>query len=260
MRALAVLALILTASASAQPPTQGGSLGVIEGRQVTPGGYFVNAQPGQAITRVNVWGRVARPGVYDLGPEFDLMGVLTLAGVSSECTPMEGDPELVLRLYRAGRGTPVYEATLQSFLNTSEPPAIQYGDVIEVEYETAARVAVVGAVARPGTYEVGPSFSARDAVALAGGPDYTPLRANETRETTVRIYRGDVADGIPTYQETLATFLSGPSPDLLDGDVIEIDSVTDSGWTTRDTLTAAGVATSGVIAVVQIIRFLNTSN
>lgn len=260
MRALAVLALFLAASASAQPPTQGGTLGVIEGRQVTPGGYFVNALPGQAVTRVNVWGRVVRPGVYDVGPDFDLMGVLTLAGVSSERTPLDGHPELILRLYRAGQGTPAYEAPLETFLNDPTPPAIQYGDVVELETQTAARVAVVGAVARPGTYEVGSSFSARDAVALAGGPDYTPLRANETRETTVRIFRGDVADGVPAYQETLATFLSGPSPELLDGDVIEIDSVTDSGWSTRDTLTAAGVATSGLIAVVQIIRFLNTSD
>ena len=261
MRVLAVFVLFLTASVSAQPPIQnGGILGQIEGRQATPGGYFYNALPGQPTIRVNVWGRVLRPGVYDVGPDFDLGGVLTLAGVQSERTPLDGEPVTVLRLYRAGEGTPAYEASLASFLSNPAPPPVRYGDVIEVEAEGVARVAIVGSVARPGTYEVGPTFSARDAVALAGGPDFTPLRPGESRETTVRIYRADVAGGVPAYEEQLATFLSGASPPLLDGDVIELETQVESRWTSRDTLTAVGVTVSAVIAVVQVIRLLDSGN
>ncbi|WP_420453990.1 SLBB domain-containing protein [Rubrivirga sp.] len=255
MRALAVLAVLLSASASAQPAPERGVLGLIEGRQASAGGYYFNAQPGQPTTRVHVWGRVLRPGVYDVGPDFDLGGVLTLAGVSSERDPLDGDPETVLRLYRAGETAAVYQAPLATFLSDPAPPGLRYGDVVEVEAVAARRVAVLGGVGRPGTYEVGPSFSARDALALAGGPELQPLRDNESRETTVRIYRG--ADTGPAYQEPLAAFLSGPAPALEDGDVIEVETRVRGGWTNRDTFAVAGIVTSGVIAVVQFLRLLD---
>ncbi len=257
MRPLALLAVLLSVAAFAQPAPERGVLGQIEGRQATPGGYYFNAQPGQPTTRVHVWGRVLRPGVYDVGPDFDLGGVLTLAGVSSERAPLDGDPETTIRLYRAGGSAPAYQASLATFLNDPSPPGIQYGDVVEVEAEAAARVAVLGAVARPGTYEVGPSFSARDALALAGGPELQPLRDNESRETTVRIYRGAGAGAAPAYQEALATFLAGPSPALEDGDVIEVETRVRGGWTNRDTFAVAGILTSGAIAVVQFLRLLS---
>lgn len=258
MRVLAVLLLALLAPlASAQPPEERGVLGLIEGRQATPGGYFYNAQPGQPTTRVNVWGRVLRPGVYDVGPDFDLGGVLTLAGVSSPQTLAEGDPDLVLRLYRVGETAPVYEAPVREFVRDPSPPALRYGDVIEVESEGVARVAVWGAVARPGIYEVGPSYTARDAVALAGGPALPPLQDAESRTTTVRIYRGPGASGGPAYDQPLEAFLAGPAPDLLDGDVIQIETSVDRGWTQRDTFTVLGLVTSGAIAVVQFLRLID---
>lgn len=258
MRRLAVLLLVFAASAvaSAQPPTtERGVLGLVEGREATPGGYFYNALPGQPVTRVYVWGRVLRPGVYDVGPDFDLGGVLSMAGVSSERTPLEGDPQIMLRLFRAGQTEPVYETTVDRFLADPGAPDIQYGDVIAVEAEAVARVAVIGSVLRPGTYEVGPSFSSRDALALAGGPRLDPLETGVDRTTTVLIYRAG-GGGEADYRETLQSFLTGPAPALLDGDVIEIETRLDPGWSTRDYLTAAGVVTSGVIAAVQLYRFV----
>ena len=256
MRRLAVLAVVLAASASAQPPAERGVLGVIEGREATPGGYYFNAQPGQPITRVNVWGRVLRPGVYDVGPDFDLGAVLTLAGVQSGRTPLDGDPDLVLRLFRVGQAEPVYTTTLDRFVSDADAPAIRYGDVVTVEAEGAARVAVLGAVVRPGTYEVGPSFSSVDALALAGGPQSQPrVGSNDTVLTTVRIYRD--GEGAPGYEAALASFLAGPAPPLLDGDVMEVETRVKAGWTTRDTFTVAGIVTSGIIAGVQLYRILD---
>lgn len=256
MRRLAVLVL-LTASvvASAQPTDERGVLGLVEGREATPGGYFYNALPGQPVTRVYVWGRVLRPGVYDVGPDFDLGGVLSMAGVTSERTPLEGDPELMLRLFRAGQTEPVYETTVDRFVADPAAPDIQYGDVIAVEAEGVARVAVIGSVLRPGTYEVGPTFSSRDALALAGGPRLDPLESSAERTTTVLIYRTGGGEE-PDYRETLQSFLSGPAPALQDGDVIEVETRIKDGWSRRDALTAAGVVTSGVIAAVQLYRVL----
>jgi hypothetical protein len=42
----------------------------------------------------------------------------------------------------------------------------------------------------------------------------------------------------------------------MDGDVLEVETRLDPGWSTRDYLTAAGVVTSGVIAAVQLYRFV----
>ena len=256
MRRLAVLAfLAASAVASAQPPGERGVLGLLEGREATPGGYFYNALPGQPVTRVYVWGRVLRPGVYDVGPDFDLGGVLSMAGVSSERTPLEGEPQLMLRLFRPGQTDPVYEAPVEQFVADPSAPDIRYGDVIAVEAEGVARVAVIGAVLRPGTYEVGPTFTSRDALALAGGPRLDPLEAGVERTTTVLIYRTG-GEGEPDYRGTLQSFLTGSAPALMDGDVLEVETRLDPGWSTRDYLTAAGVVTSGVIAAVQLYRFV----
>ncbi|PAP77152.1 SLBB domain-containing protein [Rubrivirga marina] len=257
MRRLAVL-VFLAASvvASAQPTDERGVLGLVEGREATPGGYFYNALPGQPVTRVYVWGRVLRPGVYDVGPDFDLGGVLSMAGVTSERTPLEGDPELMLRLFRAGQTEPVYETTVDRFVADPAAPDIEYGDVIAVEAEGVARVAVIGSVLRPGTYEVGPTFSSRDALALAGGPRLDPLESSAERTTTVRIFRTGGGEE-PDYRETLQSFLGGPAPALQDGDVIEVETRIKEGWSRRDVLTAAGVVTSGVIAAVQLYRVLS---
>jgi len=254
MRSILFALLVLTAlpSAAQEGPSQRGVFGVLEGRQASISGYYFNAQPGEAVTRVHVWGQVLRPGVYDVGPDFDLEGVLTLAGVASKQIQEEGDQDLILRLYRAGDAVPVYEATVPQFVRDAAPPDIAYGDIIELQREGVARVAVWGDVADPGIFEVGPSFSARDVLALAGGPRLLPLSPSQTRTTTVTVYRG--AGGAAAYDGTLDAFLSGGAPALENGDVIQVESALAQGWTTRDTLTVVGILTSGAFAIAQIIN------
>ena len=257
MRLLLAVLLAAVALPVGAQPTDGGVLGLIDNRQATAGGYYFNAQPGQPIRRVNVWGDVRYPGVYDVGPDFDLKGVVTLSGVTVTRDLEAGDPDTVLRLFRAGESTPVYEATVAEFVRDASLPDLRYGDVVEVRSEGVARVAVWGAVARPGIYEVGPGLTARDAVALAGGPVLQPLDDSESRTTTVQVFRGD-ATGAPAYKQTLQAFLSAPPPDLVDGDVIQIESTVSQGWTNRDTFAVLGIATSGAIAVVQFLRLIQS--
>ncbi|WP_412063072.1 SLBB domain-containing protein [Rubrivirga sp. IMCC45206] len=259
MRALLVLAALAAATlspADAQT-SDGGVLGVIEGRTATPGGYYVNAREGEPVTRVHVWGRVLRPGIYDVGPGFGLASVLTLAGVTNERAQRPGDPSLVLRVYRAGQAGPVYEATLAAFVRDAAKPALQYGDIVEVDAEGAAEVAVWGDVTVPGVFAVPPGTTAREALAMAGGPAATRLRAAETREATVRIYREGAGEGQAAFETTLEAFMSQATPLVQDGDVIEVETRVDSGWTSRDTFTVVGLVTSGAIAVVQFLRLIN---
>ena len=75
-----LVALALLAPLSLSSPARAQETGRVENRQATPGGYYVNFRPGEPTTRVSVWGAVRNPGVYEVGPEFDVETVLSLAG------------------------------------------------------------------------------------------------------------------------------------------------------------------------------------
>ena len=70
----------------------------------------------------------------------------------------------------------------------------------------------------------------------------------------VRLYRDGATEGAPAYEQSLEAFLAGEQPGLEDGDVIQIESTVDRGWTNRDTFAVLGIVTSGAIAVVQFLR------
>lgn len=250
MRTLPLLALLagLTAAADAQ------QVGRVEGRQATPGGYYVNAQPGEPTTRVYVWGRVLRPGVYEVGPGFDVPSLVALAGGPAALDRDERDLTVEVEVQR---GDALLLRT--DFAALSERATavgeLRDGDVIELSLDRDTRVAVWGDVAQPGLYAVPEGASVQTALALAGGPRGTALRNRDRRETALRYVRG--ASGETVYDGPLADL----PPDLAasavqDGDLLEVESRARQRWGTRDTLTALGVAASGVIAVTQLIRTL----
>lgn len=262
MRVFLVAALsvaFLAPSAGAQVNPNVG-FGRIDNRQLTPqSGYYINARPGEPTRRVKVWGDVLRPGVYEVGPGFEMGEVLALSGLTLRETRPPGAPELYVRLIRAseaGREV-VYDATLEAFARDEAPPRVLDGDVIEVEPRPAVRVYVWGAVRTPGVYEVGPDYGAQGILSLAGGPVTTELRNNQRRAVVVRIYKAGGGTSAPVYEQPLDVFVQDTAsvPGLEDGDVIEVESRSRDGWTTRDTLTAGGVLASGVIAIVQLLRF-----
>lgn len=255
--ALVGLGIALSLSAAAQTT---GEFGRIDNRQLTPqSGYYVNARPGEPTTRVMVWGEVLRPGVYEVGPGFEMSEVLSLAGLTLRETQVPGAPELYVRLVRpeGGARAVVYDASLEAFARGDAPiPDLQDGDVIEVDPRPVVRVYVWGAVKTPGVYEVGPDYDAQGILALAGGPLTTILRNNQSREIVVRIYKAGSRGTDPVYEQPLDAFAQGAveTPELEDGDVIEVETRDRDGWTTRDTLTAAGVTASAILAITQLLR------
>lgn len=258
-RICALLGAALFGSAAAAQPD---GFGRIDNRQLTPqSGYYINARPGEPTTRVMVWGEVLRPGVYEVGPGFEMGEVLSLAGLTLRETQVPGAPDLYVRLIRpeAGARAVVYDATLEAFARgEGGVPALQDGDVIEVDPRPVVRVYVWGAVKAPGVYEVGPDYDAQGILSLAGGPVVTPLRNNQRREVVVRIYKAGSGQTDPVYEQPLDAFVQGAAavPDLANGDVIEVETRDRDGWTTRDTLTVAGVTASGLLAITQFLRFI----
>ncbi|MEO0558681.1 MAG: SLBB domain-containing protein [Bacteroidota bacterium] len=258
-----VAALASVESASAQ------ETGRVEGRQATPGGYYVNYRPGEPTTRISVWGAVRNPGVYEVGPEFDIETVLSLAGgpirPSARSTTLARsasvtDPlDVMIRVFRGGTGEPLYEASLDDFVsNESRQPALRDGDVIEVAAQPSARVSVWGAVNNPGLYEVGSGYDVEDVLSLAGGPQLRPLIDNTRRTVHIAVYRATGPGSGPVFEATMDAFIANPSahPPLQDGDIIEVTMREKRGWTGRDTLTLLGVTASAGIAVATLINAL----
>ena len=246
LRTLAALAALTLAALPASAQT----VGRVEGRQATPGGYFVNARAGEPTTRVYVWGTVRNPGVYEVGPGFDVQAVLSLAGLPVQAEREPGDPEVYVRVYRPGQGgEPVYQAPLGAFVLAPDAhPALREGDVLTVGLEPEARVNVWGAVRLPGLYEVGPGFDARAVLSLAGGPLLPALQDNERREVTVRYLRA----GEALFEGPLDDFTraGGALPMPQDGDVIEVVTRETRGFSFRDALAVTGTVAGIVSAVV----------
>ena len=259
--------LISTVLAGLVPGVAAQETGRVEGRQATPGGYYINYRPGEPTTRVSVWGAVRNPGVYEVGPEFDVKTVLSLAGgpvrpssqsLTATRTASVTDPlDMVVRIYRGGTAEPIYEATLDAFVGDEEDhPTLRDGDVVEVAARQVARVTVWGAVNTPGLYEVGSGYDLEDVLSLAGGPRLGPLLDNTRRTVEIAVYRAGGPGSGPIYEASLEEFVSNPAghPDLRDGDVVEVTTRERRGWTGRDTLTLMGVTASAGIAVATLYR------
>lgn len=249
----ALTALVL-AAALAGPPAIAQTIGRVEGRESTAGGYYVNARPGEPTTRVYVWGGVRNPGVYEVGSGFDVQGVLSLAGLSVEAEQEPGDPEVYVRVYRPSEGRLLYNAPVSQFVVEPEAhPALTEGDVLTVGVEAVARVDVWGAVQQPGLYEVGPEIDAQGILSLAGGPLLPPLFNNDKREVTVRYVRPGLEE--PLFEGSLDAFtrsrVSLPVPQ--DGDVIEVAVRQRSGITFRDVIGIVGGAAGAVAGVLFLI-------
>ena len=249
MRFLSLLALL----AAAWPPAQAQQVGRVEGRQVTPGGYYVNAQPGEPTTRVYVWGSVLRPGVYEVGPGFDVASLVALAGGPARLNADERDLAVEVQVQRddAVLLQTDFEALAERAASVG---ALRDGDVIVLSLDRETRVAVWGDVAQPGLYAVPAGASVQTVLALAGGPRGTPLRNTDRRENALRYVR---ASGETLYDGPLAEL----PPDLAaapvqSGDLLEVESRARQRWSTRDTLTLVGVGISAVVAVTQVVRVL----
>ena len=251
-RALVVAATLFTVGV---PRSEAQVVGRFEGRSVTDGGYFVNARAGEPTVRVYIWGGVRNPGVYELGPGFDLSGALSLAGLPTRSGGGAGDLDVYVRVYRPGGGEAVYVASLEQFaLRPGDHPGLREGDVITVGPEPSARVSVWGAVHTPGLYEVGPDFGPQAVLSLAGGPLLPTLQEGVSREVTVRYVRRDRVLYEGPLEEFTRASPSLPSP--IDGDVVEVAVRERRRFSFRDALTVAGTVAGIITGIVLVVSQL----
>ena len=90
----------------------------------------------QPVARITVWGSVNAPGLYEVGEDYEIDDVLSLAGGPTlRPLPSNVRRTVTITLYRAsGTAESVYRATLEEFVrNPAGHPDLQDGDVIEVE-------------------------------------------------------------------------------------------------------------------------------
>ena len=117
------------------------------------------------ISGVVVTGIVQRPGMFNLVGKVTLLGVLAMAGAPlSEQRPMrvrvlrQGQEFLSVRIDAGMNASAVKELAME----------LQSGDVVAVEPLTV-RVTLLGAVQKPGTYEVPIGSRVMDLLSQAGG-------------------------------------------------------------------------------------------
>ncbi|HOB43355.1 MAG TPA: SLBB domain-containing protein [Bacillota bacterium] len=171
----------------------------------------------RAIT-VSVAGGVARPGIYELAAGAKILDAISAAGgVASS-----GEERAVTHA-RALDGSAVSGIDLDSIGRDPMCEAnsvLADGDVIYVP-EAERRVAVLGAVARPGVYAVGDDPTLLEILAASGGP------AQDADLTRVRVYSGipgsfvdlSLADREPVY---LGDVTANPAIDA--GSVVVVPS------------------------------------
>ncbi len=140
--------------------------------------FVPEAVPGQAL----VLGEVARPGSYKLPKGAQLLDVIAAAGGVTPKASLEK-----VSIFSEGiLSGPSYISigTGKSLLpeGARDNPEVRAGDVIVVASRMIT-VNVMGAVARPGTFELQPGASVVDAVAAAGG---TRADADAARASVAR--------------------------------------------------------------------------
>ena len=136
MRRFLLFALVLTIHllpvVSAQP-----SFGAIEDRQTNVTAYYFHVLPGEATIRVNIWGSVRAPGVYEVGEATTLGELVSFAGGPQlQVLRDNARREIDVTLYRREGDARVlaYAASLGDMVEGDGAyMLLQDGDVAEIE-------------------------------------------------------------------------------------------------------------------------------
>ncbi|MFN4180522.1 MAG: SLBB domain-containing protein [Armatimonadota bacterium] len=162
------------------------------------------------VSGIVVTGMVQRPGMLNLVGKVTLLGVLAMAGAPlSEQRPMrvrvvrQGQEILSVKLDAASNAPAVNELAME----------LQSGDIVAVEPLTV-RVTLLGAVSKPGTYEVSVGSRVMDLLSQAGGlmptANISNVSVNRRGEVInlnlTKLWEGDL----------------GQNPELQDGDLVLI--------------------------------------
>jgi protein involved in polysaccharide export with SLBB domain len=152
---------------------------------------------------VFVGGEVVRPGQFNMTSLADIATALAQAGGIRR-----GGSLRQVRLVRAGGGTQTVD--LYGLLGIGSAPAVRLRDGDRVIVPVIGpTVAVTGAVARPGIYELRGAASIGDVIAYSGGP----IRQRGAQAVISRV----AADGTESFIRA-----AGPGERVIGGDAVQV--------------------------------------
>ena len=129
---LLVTSFVGSALAQSQPISQ-----LEERSRTSAASYYNYVDPGQAPIRVNVWGAVRNPGLYNVPSDTHLSTLISLAGGPEIASRNQRERrEILLCLSRdaEGRRQIIYETLLENeVLQGEEDPLLQEGDMLAVD-------------------------------------------------------------------------------------------------------------------------------
>ncbi len=125
---------------------------------------------GGGVAEIYVMGRVSRAGVYPLGKEFTLKEALAQAGLGADGINVDGQRvDLIRRVGEKGETT-ARAVVVDLLVGKVADLYLQPNDVINVGIAVAGEWDIMGMVARPGVYAMGPAdrVSVKEAITRAG--------------------------------------------------------------------------------------------
>lgn len=157
---------------------------------------------------VFVEGQVGKPGAYPIQPGWRVFEAIAAA------EGLKTLPERVEALLI--RGDQVYRLDLSALYHRGDPSVnlpVQHGDKISIQLKPTIRIAVVGEVNRPGTYDIEAGATVLQAIAIAGGTTTNASLQKAFIDRKGRVIPADL------YRLIIAGETAG-SPLLEDGDAV----------------------------------------
>ncbi|HEX7072315.1 MAG TPA: hypothetical protein VF190_15990 [Rhodothermales bacterium] len=147
---------------------------------------------------------------------------------------------------------PLLGASAQEYRAPATGSGIQYHTFVEPG-EPSIRLMVVGS-ATAGLYEVGIGTSLAELLVYAGGASVASSSSNTRTSVKVRLYRGDDVRRDLIYEASMEDLLTKPGegPQLMEGDIFQVDAITRNRFTWRDVATFVSVTASLTIIIGRI--------
>lgn len=157
---------------------------------------------------VFVEGQVGKPGAYPIQPGWRVFEAIA-AAEGLKTLPERAEALLI-------RGDQVYRLDLSALYHRGDPSVnlpVQHGDKISIQLKPTIRIAVVGEVNAPGTYDIEAGATVLQAIAIAGGTTTNASLQKAFIDRKGRVIPADL------YRLIIAGETAG-SPLLEDGDAV----------------------------------------
>lgn len=121
--------------------------------------------------------------------------------------------------------------------------------------EATIQVAVWGSVGRTGIYEIPVDTDLERLMTMAGGAPLDARSEDQIQETTIRLYRVTNDQREVIYEQPLEEMVTRPGnyPNLEDGDIMVVETITDRRFGFRDVLSL--VSTLGTLTLLGLRLF-----